>query len=139
MLFLTGYHTLSASSANLVVQNGLLGHLLEMCKGSKVSASIDYSKLPLIDGILELAKNGFIPGGTKNNLNFVFSEVMFRENSTKEEQYIMADAQTSGGLLISLPKNKTDALQQLLKKNNCLSSSIIGEVHEPKEFSIYIN
>ena len=132
-------NAVGVNSCTDITGYGLLGHILEMCKGSKVSVAIDYSKLPLIDGVLELAKNGFIPGGTKNNLNFVFSEVMFPENSTKEEQYIMADAQTSGGLLISLPKNKTDALQQLLKKNNCLSSSIIGEVHEPKEFSIYIN
>ena len=67
------------NSCTDVTGYGLLGHLLEMCKGSKVSAEIDYSELTLIDGVLELAKNGFIPAGTKNNLNFLQKSLSKRE------------------------------------------------------------
>ena len=118
---------------------GLLGHTLEIATASNVSISIDYSKLPIIEGVYELAKNGFIPGGTKNNLKFVESKVSFSKNQTKKEQFIMADAQTSGGLLISIPKHKASSLQTLLQKYNCLSNNIIGEVYTPNKFPIYIN
>ena len=118
---------------------GLLGHTLEIATASNVSISIDYSKLPIIEGVYELAKNGFIPGGTKNNFKFVESKVSFSKNQTKEEQFIMADAQTSGGLLISISKHKASSLQALLQKYNCLSNNIIGEVYTPDKFPIYIN
>ena len=85
---------------------GLLGHLMEMCQASKVSAIIEFNKLPLIQGAFELAQKGFIPGGTKNNLDFVLSDVDFSNDIYKEQMYLMADAQTSGGLLISVQKDK---------------------------------
>ena len=118
---------------------GLLGHLLEMCKASKVSAIIEFNKLPLIQGAFELAQKGFIPGGSKNNLDFVYPDVNFSDNISEEEQYLMADAQTSGGLLISVPQDKAETLQNLLNEHNCLASSIIGQVYNPAEVSIYVN
>ena len=118
---------------------GLLGHLLEMCKSSKVSAVIELNKLPFIQGTLELANKGFIPSGTKNNLDFVSSDVNFSDNISQEEMYLLADAQTSGGLLISVPLNKAETLQNLLNEYNCLTYSIIGEIYKPAEVSIYIN
>ena len=90
-------------------------------------------------GVFELAQKGFIPGGTKNNLDFVYPDVNFSEIILKEEQFLLADAQTSGGLLISVPRDKAEALQGLLQENNCLASSIIGEIYNPDEASIYVN
>jgi selenide,water dikinase len=118
---------------------GLLGHLLEICKASKVSAIIEFNKLPLIQGTFELAQKGFVPGGTKRNLDFVSPDVNFSENISQEEQYLMADAQTSGGLLISVEINKAETLQKLLIENHCLSSSMIGQVYNPTDMSIYVN
>jgi selenide,water dikinase len=118
---------------------GLLGHLLEICKASKVSAIIESNKLPLIQGAFELAQKGFIPGGTKRNLDFVSPNVNFSANISQEEQYLMADAQTSGGLLISVEINKAETLQKLLIENHCLSSSMIGQVYNPTDMSIYVN
>ena len=118
---------------------GLLGHLLEMCKASKVSANIELNKLPFIQGVLELAQKGCVPGGTKRNLDFVSPDVNFAENISKEEQYLMADAQTSGGLLISVENNKVEALQNLLIENHCLASSMIGQIDNPTDISIYVN
>ena len=118
---------------------GLLGHLLEMCQGSEVSATIEFNEIPLIQGVYELAQKGFVPGGTKRNLDYVASHVNFSKKLSKEQQYLMADAQTSGGLLISVTKDKAEELQKALNENGCLTNSIIGKVYNPAEFSIYLD
>ena len=118
---------------------GLLGHLLEMCNASKVSATIEFNAVPFIKGVYELAQKGFIPGGTKSNLEYVSSQVDFSENISQEQQYLLADAQTSGGLLISVTKEKAEDLQQALAENNSLSSAIVGQLYNPAESTIYVN
>ena len=118
---------------------GLLGHLLEMCEGSKISATIECNEIPLIQGVFELAQKGFIPGGTKRNLDHVIPNVNFSKNISQEQKYLLADAQTSGGLLISAHKDKAEDLQNLLMENQCLSSSVIGQVYNSAEFPIYVN
>ena len=118
---------------------GLLGHLLEMCEGSKISATIECNEIPLMQGVFELAQKGFIPGGTKRNLDHVTPDVNFSKNISQEQKYLLADAQTSGGLLISVPKDKAEDLQNLLMENQCLSSSVIGQVYNSAEFPIYVD
>jgi selenide,water dikinase len=118
---------------------GLLGHLLEMCEGSKISATIECNEIPLMQGVFELAQKGFIPGGTKRNLDHVTPNVNFSKNISQEQKYLLADAQTSGGLLISVPKDKAEDLQNLLMENQCLSSSVIGQVYNSAEFPIYVD
>ena len=118
---------------------GLLGHLLEMCKGSNVSVTLEFNEIPLIQGVYELAQKGFIPGGTKHNLDYVSSQVNFSKNISQEQQYILADAQTSGGLLISVAKEKAEDLQKKLTENNTLSSAVVGHVYNPAESTIYVN
>jgi len=118
---------------------GLLGHLLEMCEGSKISATIECNEIPLMQGVFELAQKGFIPGGTKRNLDHVIPNVNFSKNISQEQKYLLADAQTSGGLLISVPKDKAEKLQNLLMENQCLSSSVIGQVYNSAEFPIYVD
>ena len=118
---------------------GLLGHLLEMCQASEVSATLEFNTIPLIQGVYELAQKGFVPGGTKRNMDYVSSHVNFSKILSKEQQYLLADAQTSGGLLISVAKEKVHDLQNLLNENGCLTSSIIGNIYNLAEFSIYID
>ena len=118
---------------------GLLGHLLEMCQASEVSATLEFNTIPLIQGVYELAQKGFVPGGTKRNMDYVSSHVNFSKTLSKEQQYLLADAQTSGGLLISVAKEKVQDLQNLLNENGCLTSSIIGNVYNPAEFSIFVD
>jgi len=118
---------------------GLLGHLLEMCQGSKISATIEFNEIPLMQGVFELAQKGFIPGGTKRNLDHVTPNVNFSKNISQEQKYLLADAQTSGGLLISVAKDKAEDLQNLLMENQCLSSSVIGQVYNSAEFPIYVD
>jgi len=107
---------------------GLLGHLLEMCKGSNVSATIEFDSMPFINGIFELAQDGIIPGGTKRNLEFVQGDINPAEHLAEFQLHMLADAQTSGGLLISVPPERAKALVSALKSKGTLASNIIGEI-----------
>ena len=110
---------------------GLLGHLLEMCKGSRVSANIEFNKIDFIDGATKCALDGIIPGGTKRNYEFVKEFITFSESLNQTEKYLLADAQTSGGLLMSVPDDKYSELNDMLLASNC-SSMKIGKIEELK-------
>ncbi len=91
---------------------GLLGHLSEMCEGSGLSAEIDFDKVPVISSIpYYLALNCF-PGGTLRNLKSYGHKV---GPLTDEQKYILADPQTSGGLLVAVSEETTDEFEQLLR------------------------
>ena len=89
-----------ADAATDVTGFGLLGHLLRMLQASGVGARVDASAIPVLDGVLELAQRDVVPGGTKRNHAYVASDVQWGE-LTPPEQMVLADAQTSGGLLIA--------------------------------------
>jgi len=82
---------------------GLLGHLSEMLKGSKLSATIYSEKVPVIRGVEKLLDKDIFPSGSKRNLESIRDKLIFDIDNKKIQ--IFSDAQTSGGLLISLPKN----------------------------------
>ena len=132
-------NTIGVHACTDVTGYGLLGHLFEMCQASKVSTTLEFNTVPLIQGVYELAQRGFVPGGTKRNMDYVSSYVNFSKILSKEQQYLLADAQTSGGLLISVAKEKVQDIQNLLNENGCLTSSIIGNIYNPAEFSIYVD
>ena len=88
------------SAATDVTGFGLLGHLHKMLLASGCAAALDASKVPLIPGALDLARTGVVPGGTQRNLAFVRPATDFGD-LTGPEQLLLADAQTSGGLLIA--------------------------------------
>ncbi|MBI5042920.1 MAG: selenide, water dikinase SelD [Nitrospirae bacterium] len=118
---------------------GLLGHLYGMLKASGVGAKLSLSSIPTINGVWNYAKKGHIPGGTKNNLDYVEGKVVWGDSVSKEAKYVIADAQTSGGLLISCPKEKKEKLIALLSKAGCLAVSEIGEIVEDKESRLWIS
>jgi selenide,water dikinase len=89
-----------ADAATDVTGFGLLGHLLRMLQASGVGATIDASAVPVLDGVLELAQRDVVPGGTKRNHAYVAPHVQWGA-LTPPEQMVLADAQTSGGLLIA--------------------------------------
>ncbi|MBE0638314.1 MAG: selenide, water dikinase SelD [Bacteroidales bacterium] len=107
---------------------GLLGHLKEMVMASGVQVKINASMVPFIEGTYELAMAGSIPGGTRNNLDFVSGVVEWDKDIPEITRLILCDAQTSGGLLISLPKK--DAEEYIRQFG--LSASIIGMVSEKR-------
>ena len=107
---------------------GLLGHLGELARASGVSAVIDFDRVPLLDGVLELAKADVIPGGSRRNLEAVSRYTRFGER-TEVEQIVVADAQTSGGLLMAVDAPLTGALLQALAEEG-VTGHEIGELTE---------
>ena len=127
-----------ANACTDITGYGLLGHLLEMCKGSNVSATIEFDAMPFMNGVFELAQDGVIPGGTKRNLEFVQDDISFAEHLAEFQLHMLADAQTSGGLLMSVPPEKAEALVNALKSNGTLASHIIGEI-QPNDENMKVN
>jgi selenide,water dikinase len=112
---------------------GLLGHLREMMEGSGLGARIYKSKVPVIEGAVDLLKQGIVPGGTMRNLDSLKSTVWWDKEISENDKILLSDAQTSGGLLISVNPNKADKLQQSLSETGTLSNQIIGEVYSLSE------
>ena len=108
---------------------GLIGHLKEMCESSNVGAVINAQDVPLIKGASNYASNKEnIPGGTRRNYECFHSVVNYQTNSQALNELQLYDAQTSGGLLISVSANKKQDLLNSLKKEKCLSYSVIGTI-----------
>jgi selenide,water dikinase len=82
---------------------GLAGHLYEMTGGSLVDAEIKFSALPFIQQVKELAVAGAIPAGTVNNLQHYGQWITWEAVLSETEKLMFCDAQTSGGLLVSVP------------------------------------
>ncbi len=97
---------------------GLLGHLHEMTEGAGVDAQIDFNAVPILPEARQMAEMEVIPGGTLNNLAFVGPHVNFDPSLSRIDQLLLADAQTSGGLLISLPASEADGLLAALAEKN---------------------
>ena len=107
---------------------GLLGHLKEMTVASKVDVELYPDKIPVIEGTRELAAHNIIPGGTQNNMDFVSDVVDWSSEISQTLKIILSDAQTSGGLLISLPAENKDELLGMLKNGGIEHASYIGKV-----------
>lgn len=129
---------LSPHAVTDVTGFGLLGHASEMARGSGVSLHIHTSSIPVIPGTFELANEGVVPGGSKANHEWLKSDVKYASHITKEQQLVLCDAITSGGLLVSLSKDEASIYLDMLAKKN-LTAAIIGEVVESKEHLILVD
>ena len=103
---------------------GLAGHLLEVCKGSQVSAEVYFEKLPLLPNVLKYIENDCVPGGTFRNFE---SYGEYLSELSDIEKSIICDPQTSGGLLVSVSKDGLQDLQDLMMLNN-LDLKPIGKI-----------
>lgn len=130
---------IGVNAATDVTGFGLLGHLNELCEASRVSAKIQYTNLPFLPTIKEKAGQGIVPGGTKRNLKFVSNKVSFSDNLSEVDKLLCADAQTSGGLLISLPTEKADLYISEFNKQSDIKASIIGEIINKSTYSIFVD
>ncbi len=91
---------------------GLLGHLTEMCEGSGLSATIEFEKVPIIPAILHYLQQGCIPGGTGRNWTSYGQKI---SPLTGDQRYILADPQTSGGLLVAIEHEHAKTFEAFLK------------------------
>jgi len=105
---------------------GLMGHLKEMTAGSACNATVFYEKVPFLPEVKNLAVAGVIPGGSYNNREFVNEFVNFG-TLTRTDQLLLCDAQTSGGLLISLSKEDAEKFLADLISSGISDACLIGE------------
>ena len=117
---------------------GLLGHLHEMTTGSKVGARVSLSKVPVLSGTWELVQEGICPGGTRRNYESLQGAIVWDPEIRQEAQLILCDAQTSGGLLIAVPKDRTSALIERLRERHTPAFALIGEIIEDPEGRIWV-
>jgi len=100
-----------------------------MVSGSEVDAVLNLADIPIIPKAREMAAMNVVPGGSLNNLNYVNPHVSFEAQISDVDRILLADAQTSGGLLISLPEGDAGRIvDQLLNKN--IRAARIGSIIE---------
>lgn len=105
---------------------GLLGHLSHLCRESGVTARIDSSAVPAIDpAVMEFIKEGHVPGGSRKNLELAKEFTTFADDVSEETQILLADAQTSGGLLLAVKPDDLHDAREILLNNG---ASIVAEI-----------
>jgi selenide, water dikinase len=120
------------SAATDVTGFGLLGHLLRICDASRVGAEIAYDTLPILAHARNLAARGFIPGGTRRNLEAAEGRVTWADDLTETDRWLAVDAQTSGGLLLAVPPENEAALHAALRDGGVTGAVTIGRlIQEP--------
>ena len=119
---------------------GLLGHLRLIAQGSGVSAKVSVDAIPVIEGVSELLDMGIAPGGTHRNLESLDGVVDWHANITELTKILLADAQTSGGLLMAVAPDKLDALLNALADAGVETRAVIGEIlkHDASEAAISV-
>ncbi len=132
--------TLNAAAAGVINRNrdavhavtditgfGLLGHLRNMLEACGHAARIHSGNVPVFAGVRELIEQDVIPGGTRRN-HEAAAEYTQWGNSSLADQFLLTDAQTSGGLLIAVSADKADKLIADLQAAGTLASNIVGEI-----------
>jgi selenide,water dikinase len=117
---------------------GLIGHLAEMICGTGRGVRIFSKNIPIIPEALEYASMGFIPAGAYRNKEFRENMTVFTDTVPRSVQDVMADPQTSGGLLISVSGDQADSLLSALKDAGITDAAEIGEVQEETEEKIRV-
>ena len=117
---------------------GLLGHLGELARGSGVAARVDATAVPRIEGVERLVAAGFVAGGTQRNHAFV-SEFVDWGELPGPDQLLLADAQTSGGLLFAVDPDATGELVEGLVAAGTPAAAVVGtlEAGPPGRVSVH--
>jgi len=116
---------------------GLLGHLRGMMSASGTSATLETARIPFLAGARELTEAGHVPGGTRRNLEDLAGDLDFADSVDEVTRILLADAQTSGGLLMCVAPDRLTALLTDLE-GHTPSASVIGEVVQGQPGTIRI-
>lgn len=117
--------THGARAATDVTGFGLLGHLANILAGSGVGAELAFDALPVLPGVMELVRQGVVPGGTRRNLAAA-TGVRWDADLTEAEQVLCADAQTSGGLLMAFPPEQVTPALDALDRAGTIAKAVVG-------------
>ncbi len=113
---------------------GLLGHLLEICRGSGLTAEIDYARLPILPTVNQLAEQGFVTGASDRNWLSYGEHVTLPNGMPDWQRKLLADPQTSGGLLVACAPNIAGEVLALFRQSGFAAAAQIGHLKtgEPK-------
>ena len=117
---------------------GLMGHAYELAEASKVTLSFFAERIPIFDGCERYVKMGLMPGVSKLSKKYLKDAIRINPRVREELVDVLFDAQTSGGLLISIPKGKAEILCTKLKERGALTFDVVGEVHQREDVSIIV-
>ena len=117
---------------------GLMGHAYELAEASKVTLSFFAERIPIFDGCERYVKMGLMPGVSKLSKKYLKNAIRINPKVREELVDVLFDAQTSGGLLISVPKGKAEILCTKLKERGALTFDVVGEVHQREDVSIVV-
>ncbi len=117
---------------------GIVGHSLEMAKGSGVQINLYFNLIPLYPNVLDMYKKGIKTGGNKANMEMSEDFLRIEPDLSYEKKEILFDPQTSGGLLISLPESRSDILVKKLKEAGIEASVKVGNVEATSRPSVRI-
>jgi len=106
----------------------LLGHLLEICRGSQLGAELEFDKLPLLPVALELAKKGYAPGASARNWDSYGHEVDLPEGMAEWQKNLLCDPQTSGGLMVACSPEVVDDVLDLFRQQGFGYAREIGRM-----------
>ena len=112
---------------------GLLGHGLELARGSKLSARIEFARLPLLPGAAELAEAGFVTGASGRNWDSYGSGVELFAGCAAWQQALLTDPQTSGGLLVACTPESVAEVLAVFQRHGFAQAAIIGELLDGPE------
>jgi selenide, water dikinase len=107
---------------------GLLGHLLELARGAKLSARLNMAQIPLLPDVHALAERGYVTGASGRNWAGYGHEVSLAAAITPVQQALLTDPQTSGGLLVSCDANAVDEVLDLFRREGFAHAAVIGEM-----------
>ena len=105
---------------------GLLGHLLEMCRGASLGAEIEFGTVPLHPGVIELARNGFVTGASKRNWESYGTDVELSPSIEGAARALLTDPQTSGGLLAACAPEAIDAVLDTFHADGFQRAAVVG-------------
>ena len=106
----------------------LLGHLLEICRGSQLQAQIEFNRIPFIDIALQLAQDGYATGAAARNWASYDAHVTLDENIAEWQRKLLCDPQTSGGLLVSCAPECADAVLAAFNADGFSRAAVIGSM-----------
>lgn len=106
---------------------GLLGHLSNLVAGSRVGARLNLASVPILPGARRFAEAEVAPGGSLRNLSSL-NQIVFAPGIAAADRLLLADAQTSGGLLLAVPESKLESLLAALATSDAPARAVIGEL-----------
>lgn len=118
---------------------GLLGHLRNMVAASDVGAHVFLDQVPVLSAAWQYVRAGIVPGGTHANHRFLEHCVQYGDDVNEEDQLVLCDAQTSGGLLAALPPASAESALKLLRERGVQDAAIIGRIERVPAGTIIVS